>query len=359
MKRNIFSILTVVAAFFAATSCGKDSETAVSGLTISVDTPVIRADGQSAAKIIVKFGNSPVTSGVSFYDARTNKPIEIPDFKFTTQTAGTYSFWAAYQTFQTSTLDITAVDSPLPELPSDTQPTKTVFKKRTFIIQFTGTDCQYCPYMIDILEQLEKSHPEQFVLAACHTYNLGDPAYLGYNIDNALAVGGYPTVVLNMDKSQKFSNYQYPSMLTDMLEDDYGDGSCGIGISVASTVDGENLIIKAQMKVADSGRYRIGAWLLEDGIVGKQQGSPNETDIHDNCVRDIYSKNSSTDYSGSLHIMEAGKTANQFFIGKLKSNWQVENLHIVVFVCTQNEAGNYFVSNVIDCPAGGSLTYDY
>ena len=203
MRRHFIHFLTVVAAAFAAASCGiEGGENTSTDLTISVDSPVIRCDGQSSAKIVVKLGGTPVTEGVSFYDGTTNKPVEIPNMTFTTTTAGLYSFWATYKTFHTEKIKITAIESPLPELPADPQPGKTSFAKKVFVTQFTGTACGYCPKMISILEDMSDETPEQFILAACHTYNDSDPAFLNYSIDNALSVSGYPTVVLNLDKTQ-------------------------------------------------------------------------------------------------------------------------------------------------------------
>ncbi|MGM9735166.1 MAG: Omp28-related outer membrane protein [Candidatus Cryptobacteroides sp.] len=364
MKKIIFTILMMVAATFAATSCGLEGgegnggENTSTDLTISIDTPVIRADGKSAAKITVKLGDEVVTDGVTIYDGVSDTPMQIPDFSFTTTAAGVYSFWATYKTFHTGTVSVTAITSPLPELPADSQPSNTSFTKKVFINQFTGTNCGYCPYMISILENMAEAYPGKFVLAACHTYNKDDPAFIDYSIDNAMAVSGYPTVVLNLDKTTKFSDYTKPSQLRAMFEEDYGNGKVGTGISVATLLDGQNLVVKAQVKVAEAGRYRVGAWLLEDGIKGKQAGS-STIDTHDNCVRDIYSKNTATDYSGTLHIMEAGQTAEQFFLATIDSSWKAENCHIAVFICSQKANGNYAVTNVIDCPVGKSLAYSY
>ena len=213
--------------------------------------------------------------------------------------------------------------------------------------------------MIRILANMAETYPDQFVLAACHTYNQDDPAFLDYSIGNAMAVGGYPTAVLNLDKTRKFSDYTKPTLLKNMFSEDYGDGKIGTGISVATVVDGKNLVIKAQVKVAQAGKYRIGAWLMEDGIMATQVGAGSEPIEHNNCVRDIYSKNTAIDYSGYLHVLKSGQTADQFFLATLDSSWKIENCHIAVFVCSQLENGNYAVSNVIDCPLGERLEYSY
>ena len=373
----------MVAAFAAATSCGleggettddpnkdqnqnpdpdpdqNDNENTSTDLTISIDTPVIKADGQSAANITVKLGTDVLKAGVKFYDAKTDKPMSIKDFAFTATEAGVYSFWASYKTFHTKSVTVTAITSSIPDLPLDKKPESTSFVKRVFINQFTGTACGYCPYMIDILDNMGKTYPDKFVLAACHTYNNDDPAFLDYSIDNAMAVGGYPCVVLNLDKTQKFQDYTKPTLLKNMFLEDYGTGKVGTGIAVSTLLDGENIVIRAAMKVASEGKYRIGAWLLEDGIMAKQSGAGNDPIEHNNCVRDIYSKNTGTDYSGRLHIMDAGESAEEFFLATMNSKWNSAKCHVVVFVCAQKTNGNYAVVNVIDCPLGKSLSYEY
>ena len=373
----------MVAAFAAATSCGleggdttddpnKDqnqnpdpdpdqngNENTSTDLTISIDTPVIKADGQSAANITVKLGTEVLKDGVKFYDAKTDKPMSIKNFAFTATEAGVYSFWASYKTFHTKSVTVTAITSSIPDLPLDKKPESTSFVKRVFINQFTGTGCGYCPNMIDVLTKFGKTYPDKYVLAACHTYNDTDPAYLDYSIDNAMSVGGYPCVVLNLDKTQKFQDYTKPALLKNMFLEDYGTGKVGIGIAVSTLLDGENIVIRAAMKVASEGKYRIGAWLLEDGIMAKQSGAGNDPIEHNNCVRDIYSKNTGTDYSGRLHIMDAGESAEEFFLATMNSKWNSAKCHVVVFVCAQKTNGNYAVVNVIDCPLGKSLSYEY
>ena len=64
MKKYIFAILMMVAAAFAATSCGLeggDDTNTSNDLTISVDYTVLRAVVKSSAKIIVKLGHEVVT----------------------------------------------------------------------------------------------------------------------------------------------------------------------------------------------------------------------------------------------------------------------------------------------------------
>ena len=96
--RNL-SILSVLFSFLLLPlSCsltGSDPQTdpdLQGDVTLEVDEPLIRADGKSFAVLSVKVGGVEVKEGVTFYDAATNSPVDIPNFEFTTTTPGKYSF---------------------------------------------------------------------------------------------------------------------------------------------------------------------------------------------------------------------------------------------------------------------------
>ena len=99
MKRlvSIFSAISLLALMSACTPTpvpgGDDKNDQTEGgskplgeLTLTVDEPVIRADGQSVATFTVMVGETVVTEGVQFYDGN-DKPVELTDMKFTTTTA--------------------------------------------------------------------------------------------------------------------------------------------------------------------------------------------------------------------------------------------------------------------------------
>ena len=110
-------------------------------LTVQLSTSLITADGLSFAEIKVFLGSEQVTEGVKFYDAYTNKSVSIPDFLFTANTAGNYTFWASYKTYVSKAFTITAISSRVPGIPQDTDPSNTSFARRVLIVDFTGTGC--------------------------------------------------------------------------------------------------------------------------------------------------------------------------------------------------------------------------
>ena len=137
----------------------------------------------------------------------------------------------------------------------------------------------------------------------------------------------------------------------------------------------------ANVKAKETTEFRIGAWLLEDNIYGKQSvcADPYKTtgeliqplegvdfNNHNNCIRLADSKATNTDFSGfSLGVIEAGKTASREFAFKLKTNgagsatkWNHDNLRVIVFISTK-EGSKWLVNNVVKAPKDGVVDFEY
>ena len=182
--RNMFKIASLLAAAVMLFACEKADADAE--LRIVSDKDVIQADGQDAAVIKVMYGTKDVTSSSVLYD-QYDKEVTLVDGKFTVTKAGEYKFYADYGALSTYRKNdancyfvIKAINVAIPESPADPQPESTSFVHRTFLTQYTGTGCGYCPYMIRILKGVmaEDYIPSKAVLAAVHSYGSGDPAFI-------------------------------------------------------------------------------------------------------------------------------------------------------------------------------------
>lgn len=377
MKRlvSIFSAISLLALMSACTPTpvpgGDDKNDQTEGgskplgeLTLTVDEPVIRADGQSVATFTVMVGETVVTEGVQFYDGN-DKPVELPDMKFTTTTAGTYSFWVSYKTKFSEKVEIMAMSAMVPVIPTDPQPSSTDFHRRSLLIQFTGTGCGYCPLMVNTIRRLasDTSYADKFVHTACHTYNDTDPAYIQTNLTGAMGVGAYPSCIFNLDKTTLFQTNTSDAAIKDYLDKKYDEGA-RVGVAGACVTDGSQLVLRAGIKAGKAGSYRLAAWVLEDGIVGKQTVYQAKDefgmgfDVHDNCIRAIYGQNASKDFTGQTFNLEAGETGDMFVIFDMPSYWVQENLHVVVFASAQ-DGTTYTVDNCIDIPVNSSAAFSY
>jgi hypothetical protein len=123
------------------------------------------------------------------------------------------------------------------------------------------------------------------------------------------------------------------------------------------------IAVKTVVKAAETGKYRVGVWVLEDGIKGQQADQYNVKepwmDIFDNSVRLADSKVTGSNYTGHLlGEIKAGQTAERMFVLNLKKSWVVENLKLVVFVSAEDD-GSYTVNNAINAPIDGIVQFEY
>lgn len=343
-------------------------------LVLSSDKSQITADGKDAATLTVKLGNDVVSTGYTLYDG-DNKKVTLTDGKFTTTAEGTYKFWASYRSKNSETIEIKAVKAQggggdNPDTPDDPNKDNLNFKRRVLMIQFTGTGCSNCPRIINMLSDLFaiEGVKDKAVLVAAHRYNSSDPAYLSAALDYQVGISTYPHINIdfNQETNHSQSNVEYNQKLIDQQ---LNRKAPLVGISAASVYDAatRTVSLTAAVKAAEEGEYRIGAWVIEDGIKGTQSnnGTPGDWKdfIHNNCIRYCDSKRSSTDYSGhDLGKITKGTTVEYNFQIPLAEKINSDNSRLIVFVTSPEVVGTrkmQLVNNVIKVPLNGSVAFEY
>ena len=348
---------------------GDDDEDAVQTLTLEADTYVITADGNSAAQLIVRYGDEEVSEGIRFYlvgkDGK-NTPIDVPALLFCTEKPGSYTIWCSYKAQLSNKITISALSKalPLPGLPEDSDPMNINFHRRIFITQFTGTGCGYCPYVISMLRSFAQieTYKDLFVLAAVHTYNPDDPMYMAecQSFASLLGVGSYPTLSLDMRAATTATN---PSLTAfeKLFVGEYNNYVTNAGLSASLVTDAGQAALKVGVKAGANGNYRVGAWLLEDGIEAQQTnyGASGSFNTHNNAVRALAGCNpDNRDYYGTELELSAGATASLDFAFGFDSDVKPENCHAAVYVCEKIGTG-WMVTNVIDVHPGESKGFEY
>ena len=307
---------------------------------------------------------------------------------FYSTTQGTFEIWAAYGTLISNSVNINVVATPpaAPAAPQDNNPSKTNFVRRTLLTQFTGTGCGYCPLMMNALHQVLTNdvYGDKVVVAAAHLYNENDPCWLAeaQTLDNAMGVQGYPSVYSDLNRNG-YGDASFAA-LKKCIDDAQARTTVkgGIAVNSAYHAEEEYIVLNATVKAKETTEFRIGAWLLEDNIYGKQSVYPDpykgtgdliqpldgvDFNNHNNVIRLADSKATNTDFSGfSLGVIEAGKTASREFAFKLKPHYNDanaryynhNNLRVIVFIST-NENGKWYVNNVVKCPKHGSVDFEY
>ena len=365
MKRIFFPLFTLLMAFLMV-SCDDNAKPEEQGgeLVITFDKDIITSDGKDFSTITVKFNGEPVTEGVEFFDA-DNEPFEIPDFKFSTSQEGEYEFWAAYKMSMSEPVVIKAVPLSIPEPNKDSDPENTSFSRKVFLTQFTGTGCGYCPGMISVLDDLmdDTGIAGNVVLAAVHSYNADDPAYISAPSSGALGGNGYP--FLSIDLSVGYNDYtRKDPALVETISSRLSQ-KAKVGISVNPVLKDGYLVTKVSVKAAEAGEYLVGAWLVEDGLFGTQADylgiKDSSFDTHNNCVRVADSKGEG--FAGyPVGALEVGQVVDKTFVMKVKDSWKQENLHLIVFTSNPYQKGKftyYEVNNVVDVPIDEPTPFEY
>lgn len=370
--KNIFKIASLLAAAVVLFSCEK-VESQGNGLELVSDKDVIQAGGKDAATLKVMYNGKDVTAESLIYDENDNEVV-LADGKFTATEVGEYKFYADYGTMSTFNkgLDdnglyvIKVIDVPVPVTVADPQPTGTMFVHRAFLTQYTGTACGYCPLMIRQVKELvaDKIIPTRAVHASSHSgpFTTNDPA----KIDNGpQSPGGYP--YMHIDLVTGYTHTTGIGVLRTLIDKSIASiAKAGIAVSPAYYSDKDCLVVKVAVKAAVDGIFNVGAWLLEDGIYGAQSDYDNvgddSYDIHENCVRIADSKYKGTWFGHELGNLSKGEVAEKTFIMNLKRSWEVENLHLAVFVSYGEQNGSrmqYAVCNAVDVPIDVPTPFEY
>ena len=353
---------------------GNGGGNAVSFMLVA-DKTTIYDNGTDTATFTLYYDGMTLTEDYALYVGDT--PLTSNTFASTTQ--GTYEVWASHGTAISNTVNINVIATPpaAPAAPEDTNPSKTNFKRRVLLTQITGTGCQFCPLMINAVHQaMTGSSGDDAVLAVAHLWNDNDPAYLweAQTLDNSLGSGG-SAPHLFMDLNRNYDTNYTKSAIDNNIQARLDEVAVRGGIAVNSEYHAEEeyIVLNATVKAKETTEFRIGAWLLEDGISATQSNPNGYTpvdgvnfNVHDDCIRLADSKKTNTDFSGfDLGTIEAGKTDSREFAFKLKTNgkggknyWNHDNLHIIVFISTK-ENGKWYVNNVVKCPKDGSVDFEY
>ncbi len=340
-------------------------------LEVIVEPSIIKADGVDKATISVLYNGVDVTNDVIYY-VNNNPTDKIVDNTYSTNVEGEFTFWVSYMSESTKDYPsvIRAYNFDIPARAADTNPEKTSFKHRSMLIQFTGTACPNCPGMIKELRAVmaEPEYAAKITHAAIHTYNSGDPCTpidpLPGLWEPAFNITSYPALRVDAYTGVGPSASQIKGVIDRMHEN---PAKAGIAANVA--INGDRIVIRATVKAAESASFRIGAWLLEDGIEAEQdnKGTPGNYDIHDNCVRIADSRYSSLNFLGhNLGALAAGAYADHVFVldasktDNTKKIYDINNCHILIFVSTMDEYNTLYVTNSIDIPLqNGTVSYDY
>ena len=128
------------------------------------------------------------------------------------------------------------------------------------------------------------------------------------------------------------------------------------GISFSSSVSGNTLNLNVKLYIKEKGDYKVTAVLLEDNIIGYQNGGGNSYN-HSGIARVAF-----TDITGDeVSTSEDNKTVSKNYTAAIPSSCDKNNLRVLVYVLRQYgsqtiirtaDYGDYYVDNAISAAVG-------
>lgn len=354
-----------------------------SGLTMEVDNTIIPIN-TGRATFTIKFNGKVVESNYKIYINNSSNPTSLPTTEvtidgkkykqpyFESKTTGTYSFYVTYNITESTNdkpISVQVINDAIPDRAEDPNPTSTSFKRRALVMQYTGTQCGYCPYMIRPLETLaaDADYKDKFTWVAIHTFTDNDPAKPSNSADyEKLLVSGYPTVLVDYSQVSFAHNDAVNLGALKKGIDNSMANAPSAGISATMTFDENNRVVTARVsvKAKDAKVYRVSMWLIEDKINCVQNGDPN-IKSHDNAVRYVArGTDGSADYNG--YPLNEGKTMNPgqvcdyvFSIKISDQSIKPANCQLALFVTTSVGNSYTVVNSAVTKDLKTALPFEY
>jgi hypothetical protein len=361
MKR-FFQYASLLLAAVMLISCEGTTGSTDAGKTLKLtsDKNLIQTFGGDYATLTVTLDGQKIVEDVLFFD-ENNELIDIADFKFSATEVGEYSIWANYGTYTSETITIRAIDIQIPSTPADPKPASTDFKTRALITEFTTVGCSACPSMKETLHSIESDATvaDKAVFTECHSglvNRVADPCYLHNNaFEEFCVIGGFPTVKL--DLAGTYNNGNRHDLRGDISEVAAAKEAFAPGIAVNSVLKDGNVVAKVTVKAKVVSSYRVGAFIVEDGIVAEQTGVHDY--VHNNVVRAVLTSEKGDKLNDNLPLT-VGVEAKASKTFTLSPEWKKENLRVIVAASTSTDGGYTFVvNNVAECKLGESVDYQY
>lgn len=351
-----------------------------SGLTMEVDNTIIQVN-KGRATFTIKYNGKAVTSGYKIYKngVETSLPTDAnKNPYFESKTTGSFSFYVTYnitESTKNSPVIVQVNNDAIPDRPADPNEASTSFKRRAMVMQFTGTACGFCPYIIEPLETMaaDAAYKDKFTWAAIHTFNSDDPAKPSNSADeqklpSIYGISGYPTVLVDIGTMVGNSNNNIALNLANLKKavDNSVANAASAGIAAAMTLDENNRVVTARVsvKAKDAKVYRVGMWLIEDKIAAAQNGS-STIKSHDNAVRYVArGADGSADYIG--YPINEGKTLNAgqiadyvFSINISDQSIKLANCQLLIFVTTSTGNSYTVVNSAVTKDLKTTLPFEY
>lgn len=231
------------------------------------------------------------------------------------------------------------------------------FWHRSLAMRFTATWCGYCPNLATGFAKAVSQYPNKIEQLNLHptSSNLG---FSGTSaLSNIFNVTGYPTGMI--DYRSRIGNYASDyaaTLVVGAVKETEKNYPVKTGISFSSSVSGSTLNLNVKLYIKEKGDYKVTAVLLEDNIIGYQNGGGSSYN-HSSIARVAI-----TDITGdAVSTSEDNKTVSKNYTATIPSSCDKNNLRVLVYVLRQYgsqtiirtaDYGDYYVDNAISAAVG-------
>ena len=186
------------------------------------------------------------------------------------------------------------------------------------LLDFTATWCVNCPRMAQAIEEAAAERPGTIFPVSVHFHD--DFSYAaGEALAEYFGIQAYPSLIVNLDKATLTTVTSKSIIFLRIDSFDSPADPCTLDLSYSGGV------LHADVTAASAGSYKLGALLLEDGLVAPQTGGTDDY-VHDNILRKILSADI---FGEDLGTLESGAAVKkEFSVGELPSG----SFHVVAYV---------------------------
>ena len=232
------------------------------------------------------------------------------------------------------------------------------FWHKSLGMRFTATWCGYCPNLATSFAKAISQYPNKIEMLNLHptSSNLG---FSGTSkLGNIFRITGYPTGMIDYRNSiANYTSNDYTArLIVNAAKETESNYPTKTGISFTSSVSGSKLNLNVKLYIKEKGDYKVTAVLLEDNIIGYQNGGGDSYN-HSSIARVALS-----DITGDTFSTTAdNKTVEKNYSVTIPSSYNKDNLKILVYVLKQYGSqpiirtanyGDYYVDNATSAAIG-------
>lgn len=202
------------------------------------------------------------------------------------------------------------------------------FAHRSLAMRFTADWCGYCPYMATAFKTAKSQMGDRLELVSLHggesRYEFSGTATL----ERRFKASSYPTGIV--DARVSIPNYSSTATTAAVTvaaaEETINNYPTTVGIACASSIKGNELTVDVSLYIKQADSYKLVMLLLEDDIIGFQNGAGMGYD-HDGVARLAI-----TSISGDSIKTEGPEIWSGTYTAELSDKWKKENLRILIYV---------------------------